>query len=333
MSLKRLSFVFFVEGNDTYTGVPNHRLLPNSYDYLGQLVGLSRLPNESNVPFRDRILDVMVNPAGPTYTGLVNGIYRELGLSKFDAIRISPVYATETETVGRSPVIEVKATKLILYEAWWGPNDYVVDREIKFYNRTDPGYFLGDLVNLINESLYFSAIRLYDDAFLPSQYLLRDRTVVQVKDEVVPASFQIRLKNTNLVNGSLRIRDLYPTYQTTANRNMSSSNSSNYLSFMFNVTTPLTVEGQYTVDTDEGILTFFSLPSGQGLADYMYFDYPWTLKASDVAVFGLGEEDFFENLFEKVEDRFGEEHLGLPTIEGSDYIQELYRNVRIIWGR
>ncbi|MCF1193190.1 hypothetical protein LRR18_16495, partial [Mangrovimonas sp. AS39] len=121
MSLHRLSFAFFVAGNDTYTGVPNHRSLPNSYDYLGQLVGLVRLPNEDNPSYRDRILDVQINPAGPTYTGLVNGMYRELGLSKFDALRVSPVYISATETLARSPVVEVKATKVILYEAWWGP--------------------------------------------------------------------------------------------------------------------------------------------------------------------------------------------------------------------
>lgn len=333
MSSHRVSIVFYVDGNNTFTGVPNKKPFPNTYDYLGQLVGLPRLPNEKNPSYRDRILDVKVNPAGPTYNGLVNGIYRELGLSKFDAFSVSPVYASATETVARSPVVEIKATKVVLYEAWWGTEDYVIDREIDFYNRSDPGYFLGDLVSLINESPYFSALLVHSDSFMPSQFLLRDRTTKLVLDEVIPAGLRYRLKNSDLIDSTLRIRDSFSTYEISSHRDISSSNASNVLTFMFSVTENLTERGQFTLDRYNGILEFTSLPTGVGTAQYMYFDWPWTFKASDVAVFGLGEEDFWENMFEKKLDRFGEEYLGLPTVEGTDYLQELFRSAKVFWGR
>lgn len=54
----------------------------NVFDEFGLLLGLRRLPAERNESFRNRILDVFVNPGNATKTGLVNGIARELGIDK-----------------------------------------------------------------------------------------------------------------------------------------------------------------------------------------------------------------------------------------------------------
>jgi hypothetical protein len=54
----------------------------NVFDEFGLLLGLRRLPAERNEVFKNRILDVFVNPGNATKSGLHNGIARELGVSK-----------------------------------------------------------------------------------------------------------------------------------------------------------------------------------------------------------------------------------------------------------
>lgn len=332
MASHRLSVTFYVEGTNSTTGVPARRIIPNTYDYVGQLVGLPRLPGgESNVSYRDRILDVSVNKAGNSYRGIVNGLYRELGLTKFSAVRITPTYSSPNVTVGRSPVLEVKATKVILYEAWWAEDDYIVDREILFYNREDPGYFISDLVARINESDYFSATLLDVSPWMPSQLLLRDRTTKKVVDESVPSSRRFRLKHGNIVSGSIRFSENLISKEVSVNRKQQGDRNGT-LSIIFDVTSRLVEDESFNLSPITGEVSTTSLPSGTGSVSYIYLDYPWLLKASDVAVFGLNEEDFWDNMFEKYTDRFDGEHNALPTGEGTDILNQLYSDLPIFWG-
>jgi len=52
----------------------------NAFDELGLLLSLQRNPGEKNVGYKARLEDVGVNPGNSTYTGLINGISRELGV-------------------------------------------------------------------------------------------------------------------------------------------------------------------------------------------------------------------------------------------------------------
>lgn len=54
----------------------------NAFDEFGFLLGLSRLHLENNEDFKERILDVFRNPGSNTKQGVLNGIARELGLSR-----------------------------------------------------------------------------------------------------------------------------------------------------------------------------------------------------------------------------------------------------------
>ena len=56
----------------------------NSFDEMGLLLSLQRNPGEKNTPYRSRLKDVYTNPGNSTYTGLINGISRELGVSHSD---------------------------------------------------------------------------------------------------------------------------------------------------------------------------------------------------------------------------------------------------------
>lgn len=54
----------------------------NFFDEFGMLFDLKRLKDESNVAFKERILDVFQNKSSSTKEGLLNGIARELGIRK-----------------------------------------------------------------------------------------------------------------------------------------------------------------------------------------------------------------------------------------------------------
>lgn len=54
----------------------------NFFDELGALVSCPRLPQEPNIEYKKRILDVFTNKAGASLKGLVNGIGRELAIRR-----------------------------------------------------------------------------------------------------------------------------------------------------------------------------------------------------------------------------------------------------------
>lgn len=61
----------------------------NSFDGFALLASLERLPGESNDSLKERTIDAFANKGATHYGGLVAGINRELGLSRFDgAIRL-----------------------------------------------------------------------------------------------------------------------------------------------------------------------------------------------------------------------------------------------------
>ena len=54
----------------------------NFFDEFGALFGCTRLYGEKNFDYKNRLLDVFINPANSTKFGLANGIARELGLRR-----------------------------------------------------------------------------------------------------------------------------------------------------------------------------------------------------------------------------------------------------------
>ena len=53
----------------------------NTFDRFGFLLGLERIPEENNVDYKRRLLDVYKHRAGTTYLPLLNGVVRELDIS------------------------------------------------------------------------------------------------------------------------------------------------------------------------------------------------------------------------------------------------------------
>lgn len=72
----------YTYGKKTYTQelIPHH--VWNFFDEFGLLLCTPRLPEEPNILYKERLLDVFRNPANASRDGLVNGIARELGLRR-----------------------------------------------------------------------------------------------------------------------------------------------------------------------------------------------------------------------------------------------------------
>lgn len=54
----------------------------NSFDEFGLLLGVERIPGETNSEYKSRLTDVYINPSNSTLEGLKNGIARELSIPK-----------------------------------------------------------------------------------------------------------------------------------------------------------------------------------------------------------------------------------------------------------
>src|SRR3990167_10735954 len=151
---------FTLSNIDTY-GVPIAHHVFNPFDEFGLLLDLPRLPEERNAEYRQRLLDVLVHRGSADYSGLVNGITRELGLSLYDAISIN---TTGSPT---NPVVEIDEAFIYLYSNW-DPVSPILDLKIDRFDKTvwDPitatyirasAFTLTDLLTEIGTSTYFTA--------------------------------------------------------------------------------------------------------------------------------------------------------------------------------
>lgn len=73
--------LIFKDGTEHVRPLIPHQVW-NFFDELGALVSCPRLPEEPNVEYKKRIMDVFMNKAGASRNGLINGIGRELAIRR-----------------------------------------------------------------------------------------------------------------------------------------------------------------------------------------------------------------------------------------------------------
>ena len=71
----------FKDGSEYTRALVPHQVW-NFFDELGALVSCPRLPEEPNIEYKKRIMDVFTNKAGASKHGLINGIGRELDIRR-----------------------------------------------------------------------------------------------------------------------------------------------------------------------------------------------------------------------------------------------------------
>lgn len=153
----------YVIDGESYTQplIPHH--VWNFFDEFGLLLCCPRIPEEPNIEYKKRILDVFLNPSNSSRDGLINGIVRELGLRRnlvwknpridleltdamiaLNSIKvngaffdISRIYITEAETVllkgdtnnDGTPVDVTYAYGLEMHKLW-NENDIKLKNEL-----------------------------------------------------------------------------------------------------------------------------------------------------------------------------------------------------------
>ncbi len=300
------AFIVFYRGELVLQPMP--KTVPNTFDYMGMLVGLSRLPGEKNAEYRHRLFDVYVHRAGSHEVGLINGITRELGLEQFEAITIQA-------TSGISHHIIVNDTTLELNAA---TADSVYQLTINLYKRDQGGFYLSDLVETINTSPYFSAtLSSGVEGHTPSVVLLRHNTRISIDSPVeLLSSTRHKLQNENIVKGTLKFSgaglDVFATEKASE--------------------AALSLSGDFYVDYTNGLIVSYSKSMPNTVCTYAYSDLPAVLMASPVILFNFDSELFKNEVFDRILQSDGQYANGLPGSEATDYINELLSAKGLLWG-
>ena len=297
------------------SGKPEQRNVANSFDFLASLVSLPRLRGESNVEYKQRILDVSVHPGGPLYLGCINNLTRDLGLPREQAIQIDLKRNSAGEPIASNPRADILSNRVVLYKDWRPDEDEtaIIDKEIRIYSPDDPGYFLEGLVAEINTSECFSAI-LYDvRGNLHSTNLIRKTSDFVIFHDPIKADIQ------NDLTGDIIIQDSLYFDETEI--------------FETEVSGTPAAEGEYQIDYLTGKVYSFSNPSGNYTVTYNTALFPMEVDYSLVKIYTLQDDDFADELFDKKTADSGEELRGLPNTEGAEVFHQLFKETNIFWGK
>lgn len=293
----------------TYTLTPEQHPIFNEFDQHGLLLGLSRLENEKNAKYKQRLMDVMVHRAGSSYQGLINGITRELGLKIVDVMLIEPVLDINGDPLVPNPGVVFQETKCTLY------NDFTTDDVLLVIDRFEPlggSFTLATLADTINATGYYTATLLYDANENARSMTIFNQTSIGIvpSEDISGKGLRVRLDNVNLIPGTISV--------TSPNLIIRKSSPNNL------------GQGEYYVDEVSGTVFTNQVPADGSLIRYKYRNDSFVVQASPVILHNLQSADFKTKMFEQIGN--GEPVNGLPTHLGADIINELLSVFPSNWG-
>jgi hypothetical protein len=311
---KSIAFIFSLQLPSQVVATPTSKSIVNNFDYIGDIVSLKRLDNETNANYKKRIWDVNVHHGGPDYEGVLNNIGRELGMLREKTLTIDLKLDSAGQPIAPNPRVDILANKVVLYSDWRpGGVTEVIDREIRTYQLGDVGYYLDDLVTAINQSNYFSAVVEQGiRSNLISSTLVRTSSDRQVADNYIHTDNFIELDYNYIVQGSLAFSEK-GVFET-------------------EVTGTLSADGEYSVNYVLGEVLSYTLPSGIGFCSYHTAAFPLVIDSLPVQLFSFQDDNFQYELFEKQTLDSGEQINSLPTAEGSEIYHQLFMNTEVFWG-
>ena len=312
-NVKFHGFSFYINAPSEHTATPTAKNIVNHFDLAADIVSLNRLSGESNVDFKQRIMDVAVHPGGGTYDGVINGLTRDFGYARERAIQINLTLDSSGEPVARNPRVEILANKVILYSDYRPDGTETIDSTIRIYQPTDEGYFLNDLVAEINNSTCFTA-SIYSGIRpnMHSTNLIRGNTDLIVQNDPIRTDGLTILSEQYIVEGSL-VFDESDVFETEV------------------ATTP-SAAGEYKVDRINGKIYNYSIPNGGLSVSYHASDFPFEVDYSPIKIYTFQDDDFQYELFEHETLDSGEVVNALPNREGSETYHQLFLETEVFWG-
>lgn len=295
----------FTVSSINYVGIPTAESVWNQFDEQGLILTLKRIQGESNVAYRNRLFDVLVHQANSTYTGLVYGLTREMGLDLFYPVWISPKLLPNGSTIAQDPYIEFDHTRMMLYNNYGQDK---VDLEIDRWVRGGNYEHLGQLVNCINTySSYFTATLLDSDYEWTRSMCILNQTNRKQNIMPVERSSKWQLPHKHLLRGTVRFYNDSVTYLNKVN-----------------AAVDINKLGDYHVDYINGVVSSYSIPTQQTEIEYKYVDNPWKPIASPLIISSISNDNFKKAMYEQIvlDDGTGLTH-GLATVLGVEILNEL----------
>ncbi len=282
----------------------NKYLFWNGLDELGLLLGLTRLPGETNSDYRGRLEDVSAHPGNATYQGLVYALSREFGLTPQPALTIT---CPEGVTL---PRISLENQELVLY----------TDAETiagSWFLRDPAISTLLLLTQAINALETFQAVldADIDPGSYPAGLLNNDSFQWMLKEEV-PAATRFTLAHPLINPGTM----VFAESQVFAN-------------YVDNPSQP----GDFHVDPDTGEVQCLIMPGGAGWVTYQYRKTSLGLDYLPIIISDLNSPNsrqwFFsqveQNIWDNPEQRFNP---GAPSTFMQHIIDEINLNCPVLWG-
>ena len=306
-------------------------------DEIGLILDLKRIPGERNKEYRERLYRVFTRPTDSTYQGMLNAITYELGLNFHDLISIdfiggpTDVGLAAGETP--QPRVTLKDGVLTLYGHYINEDDNMIVQidnkpqiNLRKIEYADPN----DLLDAINSTTTFLATDLDIQGHIDgtggpalradwSYTIANDDSNVWITQEVVPSSTRFFLANSPINEGQFFFdeRRIFKTSKESEN--------------------DLTQPGDFYLDLSTGEVVVASLPSGLGTVRYQYRNLPVYLEASPVSLGYIGSLEMQRYFFTQLELSLFDNPLerfinNIPTDEGVEIINELYRASKNFWG-
>jgi hypothetical protein len=308
MTTSVISHSFLIQ-DIAFRGIPTPKPVFNELDYHGSILGLQRLPEEKNALYKKRLLDVYVNKANASYTGLINGITRELGIEFFKPITITVKSGID---LSLSPRIEFKDNNVYL---WSDSFTKELELTINRSDKTLPEYFLGGLVEAINQSDFFEAVLNSEEyRFQRSDCIVNESSSKLVSVQQLNFSRVNHLQKKNIDKGSLIFSDIQTFRTEVANIALVSS------------------PGKYFIDYQQGVLTSFTIPNDSAVIQYSYREDNFIPRASPVIIRSINSEEFSQTLFNQIQQTTDLFTNGAITSTGASIVNELLSVVPIYWG-
>lgn len=313
MAAKTQFFSIYISAGSEVSVTPVKQNVLNEFDFIGEAEGLLRLANESNSEYKQRIMDLKVHKGGPSYKGIVNNLSRAFGTPIEKCMTITLKTDSSGDNVAISPRIDFLADRVVLYSDWRPNGTEVIDKTIYIYNPTDEGYFVEDLVSEINSSNCFSSTLESDiRPNMHSTNIIMDTSSKYIRKDVMENQKRTVLAAELITKDSI-IFDETSIFET-------------------EVSSEPAADGEFLVDYINGIVESYSVPKGTRYVSYYYANFPLEIEYSPIKIYSLGDDNFYNSLFQKETLPSGEEINTMLTTEGTQILNYMYKELPVFWG-
>jgi len=283
----------------------------NELDSQGLALSLSRLTGERNAEYKQRLLDVFTHKANSSYTGLIYGITRELGLSLKKEFTITPT----NPTLFPNAAIAFKDVRCCIYPDYYGSPETVTEID-RYTLALNSGYTLKELKDKIQ------AVR-YDSSGTPTQLFTvteevgidlsqrsatifdQDSVLEEKRESMSSHGKTISLKHTGVFKDSEYI------YSNKLKTKITDENAT-------------LKENEYRINYSTGTIECYEAPGDGSYISYFYRNDDFEIFSSPVIINNLQNAEFRKKMFYQILQDDGSYENGRPTFFGADIINELY---------